>query len=413
MEHYNENIAEVFHNSEDISPILATVDSKPHKDGAGRKYIQMVQYAAPNTASATFSTTQTKGQGTAAGSAPGQARFEIDSVEIQQVAVVSRQAIDAAEVADGPEEMFDVLDNAIKLAMVDMRNMLAYQVVERGWGRIGTVTAITSTTATIDPSLTNRVGIGESIVGSDSEAGDVLLDTADPNEVTAVNSDTGVITFGTNPDTDWGVGTVLFREGNRQNSATPTRLCITGLRAWLDHTTASDTLHGVARAGIEKLTGYRIDATDLTRAQALLKAASKLHKNGSGDSNIVFVSDEDFYELSADKDIQRNVEIKLGNYQIGFTGLAVMGPNGKSIKVVSDSNLEVGFAYMGPWNNKDFAPYFFYNGRSLFNIDDKDGLTMQRLASSTSYEIRMYFRGNMVLPAPGKFAVIYNLGAVA
>lgn len=411
-EHHNDQIAEVFHSSEGISPILAAFESKKNKDGAGRNYIQMVQHSTGAVASATFATSQTKAQGTAAGSGPGQTRFEIPAVKLEGLAIVSRDAIDAAE-SGTTEEMFDVLDNAIKLGTEDMRNQLAYHVVERGWGRVGTITAITSTTVTIDPSLTNRVQVGESLVASSSESAATLRDSGDENEVTAVNSDTGVITFGTNPDTDWDVGDVLFRSGNRENSANPSRLCVTGLRAWLDHTTASDVLHGVTRTGNEKLTGYRIDATDLTRAQALLKGATKLHKNGSPNADLVYVSDEDFYELTADKDVQKNVEIKLGQYEIGFTGLGVHGLNGRMIKILSDANLEAGVAYMGPFNSKAERPFLFYNGPALINIDDKDGQMMVRQASATNYEVRLYFRGNAVLPAPGKYAVIYNLGATS
>jgi hypothetical protein len=411
-EHHNDQIAEVFHSSEGISPILAAFESKKNKDGAGRNYIQMVQYSTGAVASATFATSQTKSQGTTAGDGPGQTRFEIPAVKMEGLATVSRDAIDAAE-SGTTEEMFDVLDNAIKLGTEDIRNQLAYHVCERGWGRVGTITAITSTTITIDPSLCNRVQVGESLVGSSSENAATLADTADENKVTAINSDTGVITMAENPDTDWDVGYFVFRAGNRENSATPTRLCVTGLRAWLDHTTASDTLHGVTRTGNEKLTGYRIDATDLTRAQALLKAATKLHKNGSPNADLVYVSDEDFYELTADKDVQKNVEITLGQYEIGFTGLGVHGLNGKMIKILSDANLEAGVAYMGPFNSKKERPFLFYNGQALINIDDKDGQMMVRAASATNYEVRLYFRGNAVLPAPGKYAVIYNLGATS
>jgi hypothetical protein len=51
------------------------------------------------------------------------------------------------------------------------------------------------------------------------------------------------------------------------------------------------------------------------------------------------------------------------------------------------------------------------HNRDVVNIDNKDGRDFLRLAGSASYECRMYFRGNIVVPAPGKFAVIYNLGA--
>lgn len=411
-EHHNDQIAEVFHSSEGISPILAAFESKKNKDGAGRNYIQMVQHSTGAVASATFATMQTKAQGTSTGSGPGQVRFEIPSVKLEGAAVVSRDAIDAAE-SGTTEEMFDVLDNAIKLGTEDIRNQLAYHVCERGWGRIGTITAITSTTITIDPSLTNRLQVGEDVVAAATESGDLLRDSGDTNDVTAINSDTGLVTFGTNPDTDWDVGDVIFRAGNRQNSATPSRLCVTGLRAWLDHTTASDTLHGVTRTGNEKLTGYRIDATDLTRAQALLKAATKLHKNGSPNADLCYVSDEDFYELAADKDVQKNVEIKLGQYEIGFTGLGVHGLNGKMIKILSDANLEAGVAYMGPFNSKNERPFLFFNGPALINIDDKDGNMLLRLPGSTDYEVRLYFRGNAVLPAPGKYAVVYDLGTTS
>lgn len=414
-EHHNDTIAEVFHNSEGISPLLSCFDSKPHKDGAGRNFIQMVQYSVGAVASATFSVSQTKAQGTTTGSGPGQTRFEIPAVKLEGVAVVTRDAIDAAE-GKSAKEMFDVLDNSIKLGTLDIRNQLAYQVCERGWGRIGTITAVSSTTITLHPSVVNRLEIGDDLIGAAAETSGNAR-SATTSRVTAINSDTGVVTMSVDPTSlSWAAGDVVSRSGNRDavSSGTPAKLCVAGVRAWLDHTTASDVIFGVTRTGIEKLTGYRVDCTNLTISDALLKMASKLHKNGSGDSDIVFISSEDFFTLAADKDVTKNIEIKLGGkYEIGFSGIGVLGPNGKMIKVIADAYLESGQCYMGPWNSSEFRPFFFYNGPALINIDDKDGNTMTRMASATSYEIRLYFRGNAVMPAPGKFAVGYNLGVTS
>lgn len=412
-EHHNQHISELFHNSEGISPILSAFESKKNKDGAGRNYIQRVQYSAGAVASGDFAVTQAKMQGTTAGSGPGQTRFEIPAVTIEGGAVVTREAIDAVE-GGSAEEVFDVLDNSIKLGTVDLRNQMAIQICERGWGRIGTITAVDATSITLDPSVVNRIEIGDELTSATAESGVATKNANAAIRVTGINSDTGQVTMASDPTaaTAWAVADVVFRKGNRQAAGT-TKQAITGIRAWLDHTTASDSLFGASRAGIEKLTGYRVNGNDLSRASALLKAATKLHKNGSGNSNIVFVADEDFYELASDKDVQKNVEIKLGEYEIGFTGIGVLGPNGKMIKVVADTYLERGFAYMGPWDSKDDRPFFFYNGPALINIDDKDGNTMLRLPGSTSYEIRLYFRGNAVMPSPGKFAVIYNFGATS
>lgn len=411
-EHYADTVAELFHDSEEISPILASFDSKPNtSEGGGRKFIQTVAYSNGQTASATFSTWQAKAQGTTAGSSPGLARFEIDAVELHGGAVLTRQAIDGAE--GDSDKIYDVLDEAMARGTTDMRNQLAVAVCERGWGRIGTLTAVTSTTFTIDPSLTNRLEIGADVVFAAAEAtGDIATST--PQRVTGIDVDAGVITCSGNPDTDADVGYVVFRDGNRWEGAEDqVRKFPTGLRAWLDHTSASAVLHGVTRTGNPKLLGYRVDATDRSHSDALLKMASQLNKHGSGASDTVFVSDEDFFILASDKDVQKNVPISMGKYEIGFTGIGVLGPNGKMIKVLSDSNLEKGVAYMGPWNSADLRPFLFYNGKALINIDDKDGQTMTRLPGSTSYEIRLYFRGNAVFPGIGKFGVIYNLGVTS
>lgn len=411
-EHYADTVADVALNSEGISPVLAAFEAKANKgEGAGRKFVQVVEYSNGSTSSATFGVSQAKSSGTSAGSAPGLARFEIDAVELHGFATLSRQSIDAAE--GDSEKVYDVLDKAMTRATMDMRNQLAVAVCERGWGRIGTVTAIDSTTFTIDPSLTNRLDIGDEVIFAEFEhTGDVRSSTA--VRVTGIDPDTGVVSCASNPDSIANVGDTVFRDGNREEGgATPARLMPSGLRAWLDHTTTSATLHGVTRTGNPKLLGYKVDATSLSHADALLKMAAKLHKNGSPESDCVYVSTEDFYILAADKDVQKNVSITMGKYEIGFKGLSVMAPNGKEIKILSDANLEAGVAYMGPWNSAECRPYLFHNGKSLIEIDDKDGQTMVRKASSPDYEIRLYFRGNAVLPAPGKFGVIYNLGVTA
>lgn len=408
-EHYHDTVVKVFHEAEGISPILAAFESKKNPgEGGGRKYILPVDYLVGSTASATFATSQAKAQGSTQGSSPEGTRFEIDPVKIENVAVVDRDAIDGAE--GDSDKMIDVLERATQRGILGIRNKMAYQVVERGWGRVGTILAITSTTVTIHSSLTNRFEVGAEMVAAQTESANALRPNG-AKRVTAIDSDTGIVTFATNPDTDWDVGDVLFSSGDRQDSATPARLCVTGLRAWLDHTSASATLHGVNRTGIEKLLGYKVDGTNLTHSQALLKAATKLHKNGAPDSTDVFVSDEDLFTLCADKDVQKNIEIKLGPYNIGFSGVSVIGPNGKSIKVVSDAYLEEGVAYMGPWSSKEERPFIFHNNPEIISIDDKDGNTMTRLASSTSYEMRFYFRGNTVIPTPGRYCTIYNLGA--
>jgi hypothetical protein len=80
---------------------------------------------------------------------------------------------------------------------------------------------------------------------------------------------------------------------------------------------------------------------------------------------------------------------------------------------VSDANLEAGVAYMGPWNSKEERPFIFHNNPELVSIDDKAGQIMYPLASSTAYEMRFYFRGNAVIPTPGRYCAIYNLGATS
>jgi hypothetical protein len=67
-----------------------------------------------------------------------------------------------------------------------------------------------------------------------------------------------------------------------------------------------------------------------------------------------------------------------------------------------------GQAWIGAFKNEKFCPFLAHNN-DLVNVDDIDGNEIRALAGSASLEMRLYFRGAIICPAPGKFGVVYNL----
>jgi hypothetical protein len=120
------------------------------------------------------------------------------------------------------------------------------------------------------------------------------------------------------------------------------------------------------------------------------------------------LSTDDFGSLCDSLDNVKHIEVTSREYNIAFDGIMLTGAQGGSIKVLPDPFLPKTTAVMGDFVNPDNA-YLIYSG-DLVQIDDHDGNMFLRAASATAYEARMYFYGNLVVAAPGRFIKTYNLG---
>jgi hypothetical protein len=396
-------------DSEDISPVLSCFEANADDDGEGRGFIFPIVKSSQTTGGAIFATSQTKARGSAVGSASAKDRWVLNPTELHNFALFSRRELNAAR-KGGAGKMFDVVDQRFKDAVRDLRKQLAIAAVEAGYQPIGQSSDVTATTITFNPSVINRLDIGDTLVPSATEGGGVLLASAGSTTVTAYDPDTGIATVDTDTTTGGTPATdtsFWFRAGNREDAAFPTALYPIGIKGWIGSSTA---IGGVTRTGNPNLTGHTVNAStgSLDHSSALLKMLHRLFKFHGAMEMTCFMSVEDHYVLSLDKEAIKNVAVELGPYKIGFNSIGVYGPNGKLVNVVCDGFLPQGTAYVGPFNDSKYRPQMKYSEK-LIAIDDIDGNEFLRLDGSPNFEMRLYSNPVMCIQGPGYYGKITNL----
>ena len=425
-EHQNREILDIW--TDGIDPLLASFEAHSEDDGGGRGFITRVEYDTGTSAAPIFAIAQDQAQGTDLGSSALRARWVSQAKKLQVIAVWDRDSMLAA-VKDGPGEAIDVVARERKAKIALARHRLSLFAAEAGWGRISTVSTIATgnLTFTVPKSEIHRFKIGDKIVFGEHEASGTLRGTGtgtgvyvgygNPYEVAGTTPATGTVTLtargsDTPYDTE-GVraGDTVFLAGYRQDTASPVQLCSLGIKAWVPTTEPSDTsFEGLDRRNKYQLNGIRMDASvgSLSTADALIEAAMMGEQY---DINIdaFKLSLADYSLLIRDKERVKSVALTLGQYSVGFDGVEVLGGRGK-IKVVPSRFLSQGTAWAGPWNSKELGPKLKHNG-DLINTDNADGNEYLRLASSDAFEQRMFFRGAMVIPGPGKYVCVTNLPA--
>ena len=370
-----------------ISPTLACFEAKADDDGEGRGFIFPITVNGQRVASGTFATSQTKARSALSGAAATHNRYVVPAAEFSGFAEWTRQELNAAKKA-GPEKMFDVIDKRYNDAVKDIRHQLAIAAVESGFGAIGQMSAVTSTTITLPASRVNRFDVGDTIVFSATESGGILLASAGAVEITTIDYDTGVCGVSADPTTGGTPATAtsfVFRSGNRENAASPARLLPTGLGGWI----GTGNLYGVTgRSGNPRLSGHSVSASGLDHTAALKKLVSRLLKAGCEPPDTILVSQEDSDVLELDKEVVKNVAMNLGPYNIGFTGLGIHAGS-QLVKIVADINLPQGTAYAGPFNHPDYRPQMKFS-KEIIAVDDFDGNDILRLDNAASYEMRLF-----------------------
>jgi len=410
----HENVVDIFNLGDDAMktmPFLASLESKSMDDGAGRGYIIPITHSLPSTVGNLFATVQTKAQGSVAGNSSVKDRWVIQHVTLEGVAVVDRAAILGAKDDD---DLYDVVERATSDCTLAMRKRIAVQLPQAGWGTVGgVISGITSTTIDLPISVANRVDIGQDLVASLPSPPQALRSNT-VSRVTGITlgTTTATLTLSVDPTSlSWANGDVVYFNTDTDSVVgTPStaRLSITGAGEWVPSTApGATTLFGINRQNNPATGGLRFSASGFDHAQAFIHAANHLFVHGQTRSDAAYCSGYDYAILCADKDATKSVEISIGKYNIGFEGVTVETMFGR-MPIIPDATLQQGQAWMGPWKNKKYAPFLVHND-DLINIDDLDGNTMLRLATATSYEMRMYFRGNLAWPAPGKFLTLHTL----
>jgi hypothetical protein len=402
-EHYANDIYKIlFEDGKTTSPVLAMCEAKAIKDGFGRKFVTRVVTHEGSAVAANATIADTIVNDGSAGGRPGRERWETSAVSMDSPFAFDRDEVDAIE-GKSADEQFDVR----------IRNILAEQLSGKGWGCLAVTTAQSATGFTVNPAYINRFPVGARLVASVSEDTDVLLNSAAQLIVTAVNPATGVVTTSANPVTSWANNAVLyiFRAGMRvstdPSAAESAKMCITGLEGWINPD--STTFMGVTRTGNPNLTGFAVDCTGMTTSEGLIAGADRMFSFGRP-AKIILCSGTSWKLIQQDYDATKVVQVSLGDYKIGFSGYKLATVFGDAV-VVPDPFIAPGTAYVGPFDDKKWGPKLYHTGSKLVNLDDLDGNQFQRSATAgaRTYKGQFYFRGNLVLPAPGMYAKLSNL----
>lgn len=423
MEHQEANIVDLWTKADQkINPVLASFEERSEDDGGGRGFITRVGIGTGTSANPSFSKAQSKASGTTTGNSSINGRWVSQAQTLEVVAQWTRKAMNVAR-GDGPGEVYDVISRERESKLVLARHRLAVFAIEAGWGRVATVTGISTGNLyfTVDPSEVNRFRIGDDIVFAQYESTGAVAGTT-PYTVAGTIPRTGQVTLEAKAapnasdrpyDTEAvRTGWTVFWDGYRDVGSSPVKLCPNGLRAWVPMDDPTGTFDGIDRTNRWEVSGLRIDAsagTQLDHAAAFLEM-SAIASQYSTELHAIFTSVRDYTILCRNKDAVKMLELGtgIGPYNISFDGAYVLGGSNGRVPIIPDVYIPQGYAWAGPWNDAEQGPKMKHT-RQLLNVDNLDGNEFLRLATATGFEQRMYFEGANIIPGPGKYVACKGL----
>lgn len=287
---------------------------------------------------------------------------------------------------------------------------LSLHLYRDGFGDIGRLgnssfsTAVatlgTNTTTGLRPDLARNFEVGMRVVFAASQSGHALRASGAFLTVVSVDEDAGTVTFDANLSTITGIaqGDWMFAWRERQDSATPARIVMSGLGAWVPSSTPTSTpFFGVDRSvHPTRLGGHRINGSSLAIRESLRRAAVKVSAAG-GRPTHVFLGFDRWNDLAGELgSAVEYTDIKPDETAaVSFRSIVINGPKGP-IKVVADNACPEDVAYMlqlDTWR-------LLSAGRYLGFLDD-DGLRMLRQSSADGYEVRIGGYHQLACEAPG------------
>lgn len=369
------------------NPLLAMLPK--YKNFRGRNLPIVVQWKNGGGRSATISVAYAN-----AGNALGVEDFVLTRVSDHCWVNIDAETILASE---GDENAFmEAVTAQIDGIIGSLTRAVARDVYRAGWGELGVIGSINSATVTL-ATISDVVNfeVGDVCVLADSLSGSTLRNSGAGLTVASVDRYAGTVTFSAAVSTESGaVGDYIFTKGDRQNSATPTRLKIAGLAAWGPTSAPSATaFFGVDRSQDSRLAFARYaPASGEPLNEALISAANLVAREG-GRLTHFFVHPDKYSELIKllDGKVQY-VEQKVA--EVGFEGVRVHGIRG-TFEVFADHNCPYGLGY-----GLDMKSIKLYTIGEVASLWDLDGTTMLRQSQGDGVEVRAHFRGQLGCNAP-------------
>lgn len=405
-----------FKSSKDINPLLASMEAQADTgEGMGRKLVVPFVYGTGTSVGSNITLTVAKANGTSAGSRALYSRWEVNACNIDAVAQWDRDAVDAAA-GKGAGDLFKLVSTEMNTKIQATRVLLAKYAFGDGTGALGTIVDKhhTADYITVSTDEINRFEVGQDLVVATTTTG-ALRNSGTSIAVTGTDPDTGTIYLAGDPtaSTSWDTGDIIFLANDRAAVGALTDYTYYslpfGMKAWTPGAGVTDasTFNGITRNGIWQLAGLTYDCAGKEPEAAFIGALGRLFTQGGTKADMLICNPDDYCAFMADKDKSKIVQISVGKYELGFDAFKVNSLAG-NVPVMPDAFCPKGTFYSGPFNDAEFAPRLVYVG-DLVQVDNKDGLEFRMVAGTRSYRANMYFRGNIVLPAPGKFVRGYGL----
>lgn len=291
-------------------------------------------------------------------------------------------------------------------ALEDISMQVANSLYRGGYGEIGTIKAIPGAAATI--TLVNVDDVvnfypGTQCQFSASLSGNSLRGSAGSLTVLSVDRDAGSVVFTANVSTVSGVvaGDVIFKKSFRQDSATPARLGMSGLAAWLPTVAPvnGDSFFGVDRSVDSLLSGVRV-AGSATSIEDSFKDLSIALGKRNAKLDVIVCSFNTYGSLISNMNAQvfRQEPKKVG--MLSFESIKLNTPKGV-VDVLPDYACPDGIAYglnLDTWSVVSMG--------ELFQLFDGDGIDGLRGSSDNSIQLRWFSMAQLMCSAPGLNGVV-------
>lgn len=312
------------------SPLLALMTRKT--DFYGESYRIPIQTEAVQGSGGQFG----RAQAAAAASRSVLRAFSVTHGGGYSVARVSGQLIRRGSKQSVIKAMEFEVENAMKTAECD----LSHELYRAGYGSRGTIVYTSGTSfACTNAADVTHFKEGMRLLCSQSESGHVLVSST-PATITSVDEDSNVITTDTTLSSlGWTTGYHVFRDGDRENSASPSRVVWTGLGGWNPVTTPSATaFFNVDRSTApNRLAGGRWSPSSYSPEELLIDIIGRGTRRGGKFTHIV--CHPDFYRVVAKVMQSRGqvplVDVKTAKPQVGFRGINIVSPDG-DVTLLSD-----------------------------------------------------------------------------
>lgn len=335
-------------------------------------------------------------------------KFNMPWQEINAPIRVSAKA--RALTRTNPTAFLNAVAFAAASAMRMAHHMLSVRALASGFGELA-ATGITYTPGTnnftTSNNAVNHFVEGMPLIASATLNANVLKSATAANVIQVSYSTQNVVTdvASLSGTLSWANGDFVFLAGERQNSATPSRLNAVGLRSWLPEVrpitdTNISTLEGTLRTGNDRAFGNFVDATNKDDIDACEELVGACVIIGNATDLTLYVSHKRWIQMSLSLGSDRRFTSGTDG-QGGFLKLSVNAME-VNVSIVVDRNCEddVGYSLQkGSFSNVGCGE------TPHVQMDGAEGQWV-RVSDDNSSELRIYAVHAFVMYDPAACGVV-------